>query len=258
MDSKDHNEKRRSRYAGDSEYREKVRGWNDSGRLRAKAAERGAVKIRPSSGSWKTVEIEIDGVLTRVFTVGALARAIGKGVSTIRMWERNGVLPETPYRSSKGDRLYTLEMVEAVREAMRKSGKLKESLLTPKTKPPFVVRKVRFSGAEPIEMRLYKVGSLAKAANRTVVALCLMEKRGVLPKTPLMASGLKYRLYTVEMIEVVQKAFEKRGNRVRGREDWLGFYEEVVREWTSLGVMDARVEDEDEGDSGRSGPSDHG
>jgi DNA-binding transcriptional MerR regulator len=246
MGCEDHNARRRDKYKEDPEYRARVRGWNAAGRQRTKEAVLEAVKVRPVSGSWKTVEIEIDGVLTKVFTVGALAKAIGKGVSTIRMWERNGVLPQTPYRSPRGDRLYTLEMVEQVREAMRRSGKLKQALLEPISKPPFLVRKVRFGDEAPVVMRLYKVGSLAQAANRTVASLFLMEKRGGLPKTPLIASDLKYRLYTVEMIEVVQRAFAKRGGRIRGRADWLGFYEEIVREWTRLGVMDARVEDEDE------------
>jgi hypothetical protein len=238
----DHNARRRRRYAEDPVYRAKVRGWNGVGRQRAQEAAQGAVKLRASGGSWKTVEIEIDGVLTRAFTVGALAQAIGRGVSTVRMWERNGVLQETPYRSPKGDRLYTLEMVEAVRNALRRAGKLKKDLLRPPPKAPFVIRKVRFKGEDPIEMRLYKVGSLAKAVQRTTVALSLMEERGVLPRTPLMASGIWYRLYTVEMIEVVRREFHRRGGKIRGREDWLGFYEDVLRGWTDLGVMDARVE----------------
>jgi|WetSurMetagenome_2_1015567.scaffolds.fasta_scaffold08587_6 DNA-binding transcriptional MerR regulator len=257
MGQDDTNSKRRQKYSEDPEYRERVRSGNsryrEQVRSRARVEKLHAIRVARSSAAWKTVEIEIDGVLTRVFTVGALAKAVGKSVSTIRMWERNGSLPPTPYKTAQGERLYTLEMVESVRNALRRSGKLKKDLLKPPTNPPFVVRKVRFGGSEPIEMRLYKVGTLAQAANRTVVALCLMEKRGVLPRTPLKASDLKYRLYTLEMIDVVQEAFHKRGGKVRGREDWLGFYEDVVRGWTRLGVMDARIEDEDDSDSGDRG-----
>jgi len=244
----DLNERRRERYANDPEYRAKVQKWNQLARerRRAKADEeereaRGAVKMK-ASGSWKTVEIEVDGVKVRMFTIGALAKATGKGISTIRVWEKNGTLPETPYRSKKGDRLYTLEMVESVQRALRKAGKLNVGVLRAKARPPYVEREVCFQGVdEPVRLRLYKVGTLAKAVGRTVVAITQMEKRGVLPRTPFVLSALEYRLYTLDMIEVVQAAFDKRGGTIRGRSEWDDFHDEIVDGWTRLGIMDARL-----------------
>jgi DNA-binding transcriptional MerR regulator len=242
------NKRRRERYAEDPEYRKRVQRWNRDARARRrKEAEKEerkakqAVKIQ-TSGAWKTVEVEVDGVKVRMFTIGALAKATGKGISTIRVWERNGVLPETPYRSKKGDRLYTLEMVESIQAALRKAGKLNIAVLKEKKQPAHVERKVYFKGKGPVRMRLYKVGTLAKAVNRTVVALTQMEKRGVLPKTPLVSSSLKYRLYTLDMIEVVQAAFDRRGGVVRGKSEWEDFYDEIVDGWTRLGIMDARLD----------------
>lgn len=45
------------------------------------------------------------------FTIGALARAAGVAVSTVRFYERRGLLPEPPRRAS-GYRLYNTEAVE--------------------------------------------------------------------------------------------------------------------------------------------------
>lgn len=244
----DLNARRREKYAQDPEYRAKVQQWNRDARARRRKDEekedrrtRRAVKIRPS-GQWKTVEVEVDGVKVRMFTIGALAKAIGKGISTIRVWERTGVLPETPHRSNKGDRLYTLEMVEAIQKSLKRAGKLDIGVLREKKRPAYVDKPILFNGhGTPIEMRLYKIGTLAKAVSRTGVALIQMEKRGVLPKTPLVSSSLEYRLYTVDMIEVVQAAFTKRGGVVRGAGEWEDFHDEIVDGWTMLGVMDARV-----------------
>jgi DNA-binding transcriptional MerR regulator len=243
----DLNDRRRKRYKNDPEYRAKVQEWNRRAREkrkedrdREKKARRRAVKMT-STGAWKTVEIEVDGVKRRMFTIGALAKALGKGVSTIRVWERMGVLPETPYRSGKGDRLYSVEMVEEIQQQLRRGGKLDASKLKLRKKPTHVVREVRYSDGEVEKVQLFKIGSLARAVSRTVVALTQMEKRGVLPRTPLLASSLNYRLYTVEMIEAVQKAFEKRGGQVRGRSEWEDFHNEIEDEWTELRLMEARL-----------------
>lgn len=249
------NARRRQRYQKDSEYREKVQGWNRRARKKRtqeraveKKAERKALKMA-TSGSWKTEEIEVDGVMCRMFTIGALAKALSKGISTLRVWERFGVLPETPYRSNKGDRLYSVEMVEQFREQLREQGKLDPERLKRKSKPPYVVRRIRFSNGKKSTVQLFKIGSLAKAVNRTVVALTQMEKRGHLPRTPLLASNIQYRLYTVDMIEAVQAAFEKRGGQIRGRSEWEDFRTEIEDAWTELRLMEARLDDESEAGS---------
>lgn len=244
----DLNERRRDRYANDPEYRAKVQKWNQAARARRKEgkklekrAQKRAVKMKASAGAWKTVEIEVDGVLTRMFTIGALARAVGKGISTIRVWERTGVLPETPHRFHKGDRLYTVDMVEDICRALDRAGKLDHHQLKKRKKPSSVVRTVKTKKGRAREMRLYKIGTLAQAVNRTVVALTNMEKREVLPATPLTASSLSYRLYTVGMIEAVQKAFVKRGGVIRGKVEWNSFYNEIYGAWKQQGILEARV-----------------
>lgn len=75
----------------------------------------------------------IKGQDVEMFTVGALAKALGKTVPTIRMYERNGYIPHTPYRlpsrvvageTRKGRRLYTREMITAAVESFVERGLL--------------------------------------------------------------------------------------------------------------------------------------
>ena len=52
------------------------------------------------------------------FSIGALAKCLGRSIVGIRLWERKGRIPTAPYRmpdhaGGKGDRLYTREIIEA-------------------------------------------------------------------------------------------------------------------------------------------------
>lgn len=76
---------------------------------------------------------KLNGHEVEMFTVGALARALNKTVHTIRMYERNGYIPNTPYRlpsrvingqTRKGRRLYTREMITAAVESFQERGLL--------------------------------------------------------------------------------------------------------------------------------------
>jgi DNA-binding transcriptional MerR regulator len=60
----------------------------------------------------------VDGIPVIVFPVGALARALGRTSHTLRVWERYGVLPPTPFRDDRGPierqrRYYTFQMIAA-------------------------------------------------------------------------------------------------------------------------------------------------
>jgi DNA-binding transcriptional MerR regulator len=261
------NAARREKYASDPEYRSKILKRNRAARKKRRemtVEERRAIErakhIAPAA-SWKTVQQEIDlngrKVVATLFSIGALAKRLDRGISTVRVWERQGLLPETPYRSEKGDRLYTLDMVESIRRALWEAGKLTEAdgKLREKKRPDAVVRWVRFADGREQYVPLYKFGVLAQAVQRTVVALAQMEKLGRLPETPLRASSLNYRLYTVEMIEIVAQAFRRRGGSIRARDEWEEFHDEIEKEWMKLGVgKNAQVigkENEDEGEGDR-------
>lgn len=63
---------------------------------------------------------------TRAFyTIGALAKALGRSEVTIRSWEAKGIMPKTPYRTPApsnplpgtkpaGRRLWTVEQIEGI------------------------------------------------------------------------------------------------------------------------------------------------
>jgi hypothetical protein len=69
-----------------------------------------------------------------MFTIGAIAAALGRPVITIRAWIKEGYLPASPYRlpskknvrgeDHKGRRLYSRAMVEKVVELFDKAGLL--------------------------------------------------------------------------------------------------------------------------------------
>jgi len=75
-----------------------------------------------------------NGREVEMFTIGALAGALGRPVITIRTWIKEGYLPASPYRlpakkNSKGEdhqgrRLYSRAMVEAVIKLFDSAGLL--------------------------------------------------------------------------------------------------------------------------------------
>lgn len=71
----------------------------------------------------------IAGVDRELFTVGQLAKALGRKAVTIRMWENQGWIPKATYRTpppagqqipgkpTKGRRLYSVEQLKLLLEA---------------------------------------------------------------------------------------------------------------------------------------------
>lgn len=80
----------------------------------------------------KPKKYNINGQQVLMFTIGDLAKALGKRPSTLRVWEHRGWLPKAKYRTpkpvkqqipekaSRGRRLYSLEQVEFLIEAMER------------------------------------------------------------------------------------------------------------------------------------------
>jgi DNA-binding transcriptional MerR regulator len=190
---------------------------------------------------WRTVQIDVNGVRTSMFTIGALANAVGKAISTLRVWEEKGLLPETPYRTAQGARLYSLELMQQVQQSLEQCGKLVS--LRQYGGNQAVTKTIQLEGKAPQSAKLYKVGVLALAINRTVQAVYQMEERSAIPLTPFIASAQGYRLYTIEMIEAVQRVFEIRPGSVRGPLEWQCVFNEITRDWKKLGILGARLID---------------
>jgi len=247
------NDLRRERYHNDPEYREAVTKRNQEARKKRRSAETSEREAEREAGGvvrvagrlWKAVdvEIEIDGkkVVTRLFTIGALARVLGRSVQAIRLWERQGVLPETPLRNEKGDRLYTAEQVGVFRQLMECKNRLSLSLLRSRPSPQPVRRVVRFKDGHEEELVLFRIGALAEIVGRTVVTLEQLEKHGILPATPFRAASTRYRLYSLPMIQTVKAAFDARNGEIRGKIGWVSFCNDVRVAWYVMGMMDATL-----------------
>jgi hypothetical protein len=89
--------------------------------------------IRQTDGwdatSYKKV---LNGEEVEMFTIGALAAALGRPIITIRQWIREGHIPQSPYRlptkkdkhgvEHKGRRLYTRSMIETAIDVFTRNG----------------------------------------------------------------------------------------------------------------------------------------
>jgi hypothetical protein len=88
------------------------------------AADPGAWDAKPRKGV-------VGGVETDFYTVGDLAKALGRQPVTIRKWEREGIIPKSVYQSPGRDgdvrgrrRLYTREQVEGMARIAAEEGVL--------------------------------------------------------------------------------------------------------------------------------------
>lgn len=248
------NEKRRSRYNTDPEYRQRVLEMNRKNREKRQSersaeekARQKAVKVI-ASPAWKEFEADEvveglpqeDGAAQKFLTIGAVAKATRRSTQTIRLWEKQGLIPETPYRNSRDDRLYTPAMVL---EILNKVKELKE--LEPvdhKSEIVPVDLKVKMLSGEVVDLRVFRVGVLAQAVGRTVLTLEQMERKGVFPKTPLRDPQTGHRYYTAEMIEAVKAALDDMGGaRLRGEQRKAEFHSRILNAWAEQGIIGVTI-----------------
>jgi hypothetical protein len=250
---KDFNAARQKRYAADPTHRAKVLAWNRSSRrkkreavLQEQAEQSEAVAVDLDKRKFKTslyVQRNEDGSATtlEVYSIGALALFLNRSIQVLRLWESDGVIPATPYRTDKGDRLYTKELIQQIHDILERTGRLRDQGKRQNQRlRPFVYH-VKFKDGTKDKIALYKVGVLASALQRTIVTIEQMEAREALPETPFRASATRYRLYTLEMIRAVREAFENHESDVRGEEKRLSFYAAVLEAWEEQGVMGAKL-----------------
>jgi DNA-binding transcriptional MerR regulator len=211
-------------------------------------------KTTNEAKNWKSIVIELTDektgqkVAAKMYTIGAVAKALGCSVQALRLWERKGKIPPAPYKYSKGDRLYNEEFIQTLKTILTKQGRIGPAATERVKSLPYLDRKVQFPSKTGRSkkgvvrnLRLYKIGLLAKAVGRTVVTLEQLEQRGALPKTPFKVSGVRYRLYTLEMMEAVKMAFEERAGEIRGKPAWAEFYDEIFEAWSELNVIGAWI-----------------
>lgn len=78
----------------------------------------------------KPLTFMLNGEETEFFAIGQLGRALGnRSPNTLRAWEREGILPKSPYVKPSQDprgrrRMYTRKMVEGLVDIARQEGVL--------------------------------------------------------------------------------------------------------------------------------------
>jgi len=130
--------KRKEKYENDSDYRQKV---IDRSRKYREEQRQSRPRARiPKHAKSKRYETG-DGGTIDLFSVGSFALGVGRSVQCINHWEREGILPRTPYRQKQGSeenprwfRYYTREMAAAVRKVVGEKGRLD---------PPIIPDKIR-------------------------------------------------------------------------------------------------------------------
>lgn len=91
----------------------------------------------PDTAGWDSrpyIKTMPNGQDVEMFTIGALADALGRPIITLRAWMKAGYLPLSPYRLPskvdkhgelrQGRRLYTRRMIEAAVEIFQSNGLL--------------------------------------------------------------------------------------------------------------------------------------
>lgn len=248
------NEDRKNRYKTDPVYRAKVLAWNRESRKKnreAEAKERAeeakAAKVTLNPRRFKTVRMTIDvngkPVETDVYSIGALALYLNRSIQVLRLWEAEGVIPETPHRNEKGDRFYTRRQLQDIHKILTKTGRLGEQGGRQNQRLRPFLHRLKYADGTEKTVALYKVGVLAQALKRTIVTVEQMETREALPVTPFRVSSTNYRLYTLEMVRAVKEAFDACGADIRGEVNRLAFRQAVIDAWTEQGVFGATLGD---------------
>jgi len=105
--------KRKRSYSDDPDYREKVLSQSAEHRERQRSAPRVKVPRHQVPKRYKTG----DGGEVVLYSIGFFAMFISRSVQSINEWERNGILPKTPYiQGTRRFRFYTQAMMEEVKE----------------------------------------------------------------------------------------------------------------------------------------------
>jgi hypothetical protein len=89
----------------------------------------------------------VGGKQVEFFTIGQLAKALGREPVTIRKWEREGILPRSPYAAPSEDprgrrRLYTREMIQGIVNIAQEENMFEISRRVPIRRTNFTARVV--------------------------------------------------------------------------------------------------------------------
>lgn len=105
-------DRRKERYDSDPEYRQRVLSASASYRQKKRNTTRVRVPRHQTPRIFKTSTMEVP-----LFSIGGFASYINRAIQSINHWEKNSLLPRTPYRvGERGFRYYSAGMMEVVRQ----------------------------------------------------------------------------------------------------------------------------------------------
>ncbi len=130
LNGAERNRTRRDRYLSDPDYAENRRIASREYRLRKKREKMAAIArgdmVAPESklkkGPRDPVDINIGGEMVAGYTIPVVADKLGIKVFTFNNWLRAGIVPHSPYRAPRGDRLFSQAMIDAILKEIKKKG----------------------------------------------------------------------------------------------------------------------------------------
>jgi DNA-binding transcriptional MerR regulator len=233
-----YNLKRKFKYQTNNEYKNQVLSLNRSTRAEKAKITAKQARVRDEERqaevfkAWKEVKASAGGE-TEYLTIGAFAKTVGRSVQSIRNYERRGIIPVTPHKSARGDRLYTPIQIMENQLLIMKAAPDQEIMPVERNDElrPLSVTFLTVSG-QTGESLAFRIGVVAKCLGRTVLAIEGAEKKGLLPKTPFVDPKSGHRLYITEQIEGLKQAFDALGSaRLRGEAVKQSFKEQVLASW---------------------------
>ena len=114
-------ERKKERYQKDSKVRERAKELARLNRAKKKAemdklrAEGKIPKSKPRKRNNGPIYIIVNGKKCVGLSINDLAENIGRPVSTVKNWIKSGVIPDTPFKTGRGKRLYSIGMILIVK-----------------------------------------------------------------------------------------------------------------------------------------------
>lgn len=241
------NEARKRRYREDTEYRKKIQKWNSEAHaakreklLTERRKSKKATRLKLHSPAPVVITVMENGkpVELTVVPIGLVAKAVGRGVQSLRRYERLGIIRPTPYHSKNGTRLYTVEQVLEIKRVLQEVGRVGKVSVRQRGYRKPVRAKVRLSNGEVLELSLFRIGYLALALERTVQYITQLELKGLFPSTPLRLKG--HRLYAPEMIEAARQVLDGLDGILRGG-NLKRFASDVAERWMQSGYRKSQL-----------------
>lgn len=239
-------EKRKLRYRMDPVYRAGVQANNakvreENSRKRStenSIVEKARLVAFGPKPQWKTFDASSQPAAGqtpgKLLTIGAVAAALGRSIQSVRLYEKQGLIPPAPYRSKKGDRLYPPEMILELHDKLKAMGRTSGEVRVRRDRT--TVATVRNDKGVTNKMPLLRVSELARACNRNIATIEHMEADGLFPATPLRVGGASgARLYSGDMIIGARTVFAMLDAGEISRTD---VFELVSESWKNVHLFD--------------------